>query len=69
MGYQAVRDDRWKLIHYIHLPGMDELYDLKADPFELHNRIEDPDAQDVRRQLQVRLKKLLEDSGKGVGHQ
>ncbi len=37
MGYQAVRTDRYKYIHYTELAGMDELYDLVADPYELRN--------------------------------
>jgi N-acetylglucosamine-6-sulfatase len=37
MGYQAVRTARHKYIHYLELQGMDELYDLEADPFELNN--------------------------------
>ena len=44
MGYKAVRTNRWKYIHYLELDGMDELYDLKADPFELKNVIDDPRA-------------------------
>lgn len=44
MGYQAIRTHRWKYIHYAHQQGADELYDLRADPFELHNRINDPRA-------------------------
>ncbi|MBM3739357.1 MAG: DUF4976 domain-containing protein [Acidobacteria bacterium] len=37
MGYQAVRTERWKYIHYKDLAGAGELYDLAADPFELNN--------------------------------
>ncbi|MDX1983523.1 MAG: sulfatase [Bryobacteraceae bacterium] len=37
MGYQAVRTDRWKYIHYSELEGADELYDLREDPYELRN--------------------------------
>ena len=44
MGYQAVRTERWKYIHYRDLEGADELYDLRTDPFELKNRIQDPHA-------------------------
>jgi N-acetylglucosamine-6-sulfatase len=39
MGYEAVRTDRLKYIVYTELPGMDELYDLSADPFEMQNLI------------------------------
>ena len=37
MGYQAVRTNDWKYIHYLHLPGSDELYDLNRDPYEMRN--------------------------------
>ncbi|MCP3976232.1 MAG: DUF4976 domain-containing protein, partial [bacterium] len=33
----------------------DELYDLRADPGELHNRIDDPALADTLAQLQERL--------------
>lgn len=44
MGYQAVRNARWKYIHYLELHGMDELYDLKRDPYERKNLIAEPGA-------------------------
>ena len=44
MGYKAVRTDRLKYIHYVELDGMDELYDLKADPYEMRNIIDRPGA-------------------------
>jgi N-acetylglucosamine-6-sulfatase len=44
MGYAAVRTDRYKLIEYQELTGMDELYDLEADPFEEQNLIGSPAA-------------------------
>ena len=37
MGYRALRTDRYKYIRYEDLEGMDELYDLSSDPFELDN--------------------------------
>ena len=37
MGYNAVRTRRWKYIRYTELKGMDELYDLERDPYELQN--------------------------------
>jgi N-acetylglucosamine-6-sulfatase len=39
MGYQALRTQRWKYIRYTDLEGMDELYDLIKDPYEMHNVI------------------------------
>ncbi len=42
MGYKAIRTKRWKYIRYNDLKGMDELYDLLADPYEMTNRIQDP---------------------------
>jgi len=39
MGYQALRTERWKYIRYTELEGMDELYDLQKDPYEMHNAI------------------------------
>ncbi len=39
MGYQALRSERWKYIHYTELQGMDELYDLVKDPYEMRNAI------------------------------
>src|SRR5688500_20130990 len=39
MGYKAVRNERWKYIHYSELGGMDELCDLNADPYEIRNII------------------------------
>jgi N-acetylglucosamine-6-sulfatase len=37
MGYEAVRTERHKYVRFRELAGMDELYDLEADPYELRN--------------------------------
>jgi N-acetylglucosamine-6-sulfatase len=59
MGYDAVRTERHKFIRYRELTGMNELYDLQADPFELSNLIDSPAAAGVRRQLEAELQSLL----------
>jgi arylsulfatase A-like enzyme len=59
LGYQAVRTPRWKYIRYRELQGMDELYDLEADPGELHNRIHEPAAKAALADLKARLDRLL----------
>jgi arylsulfatase A-like enzyme len=62
MGYQAVRTQRWTYIHYVELEGMDELYDLRADPYQMKNLIADSSAQPALRFLKEELKRLLTDS-------
>ena len=61
MGYKALRTRRWKYIRYKELDGMDELYDLKADPYEMRNVVGDPDSVEIRQQLDRELDRLLAD--------
>ncbi|MDO8632869.1 MAG: sulfatase-like hydrolase/transferase, partial [Phycisphaerales bacterium] len=49
--WQAVRDQRWKFVRYPELPGMEELYDLAADPQERTNLATNAKYQDDRRRL------------------
>lgn len=60
MGYQCVRTEKWKYIHYVDLDGMDELYDLRADPFEMRNVINEPDAAPTLEEMKAELNRLLE---------
>ena len=60
MGYQAVRTDRWKYIHYLELPNSDELYDLKSDPYELKNLIADASLNSTLADLKIELPRLLD---------
>jgi N-acetylglucosamine-6-sulfatase len=57
MGYRAVRTERYKYIRYLELPGMDELYDLETDPYEMKNVVASPDYEDIG----VELLRLLDD--------
>ena len=59
MGYKAVRNERWKYIHYFELEGMDELYDLKADPYEMRNIIRQPGAGNVVDEMKREMEQLL----------
>jgi len=59
MGYQSVRTETWKYIRYRELKNMDELYDLRADPYELRNVIGALDNKEQLRQLQEELDRLL----------
>ena len=65
MGYQAVRNGRWKYIHYLELEGMDELYDLQTDPYEMKNLIHQPDAKKALAQMRQELARLLKESNAG----
>jgi N-acetylglucosamine-6-sulfatase len=65
MGYQAVRNERWKYIHYTEQPDADELYDLQNDPYELKNLVNDRAARTALGQMRNELRRLLaETSGK-----
>lgn len=59
MGYKALRSERWKYIHYFELEGMDELYDLKADPYEITNIIDRPDSVRVVEELKKEMQRLV----------
>jgi len=66
MGYKAVRTRRWKYIHYLELQGMDELYDLKTDPYEMKNLINQPDAKKARDEMKKEMERLLEETKAGT---
>jgi len=59
--WQAVRTDQWKYIHYSQLDGMDELYDLKTDSYEMKNLINDPKAKMALTKMKNELKGLLKE--------
>lgn len=55
MGYTAVRTTRHKYIEYRDLQGMDELYDLEADPYEMKNLISMPGSAAIVEQMRSEL--------------
>ncbi len=59
MTYKAVRTDKAKLIHWVHKEGMDELYDLARDPYEITNVIGEPAYRDTAETLRARLRNLV----------
>ena len=55
-GYQTqrmVRTHRWKYVYNPH--DRDELYDMETDPFEMYNRISDPEVREALAQMKGRL--------------
>jgi N-acetylglucosamine-6-sulfatase len=58
MGYRAVRTADFKYIHYLELPGMDELYDLGVDPYEKDNLIGSSRERSILPALQAELARL-----------
>ncbi|HKQ72560.1 MAG TPA: sulfatase [Blastocatellia bacterium] len=65
MGYKAVRNGRWKYIHYLELEGMDELYDLKTDPYEMKNLVNQPGAQKALGEMKREMERLLKATNAG----
>jgi arylsulfatase A-like enzyme len=59
MSYKAVRTERAKLIHWVHKEGVDELYDLARDPYEITNVIRKPAYAKVRTRLYGELRRLV----------
>ena len=62
MGYKAVRNERWKYIQYLELPGMDELYDLKNDPYELKNLVADAGSTKALNEMKREMQRLLNET-------
>ena len=59
MSYKAVRSERSKLIHWVHKDGVDELYDLARDPYEITNVIRKPAYSNERARLYRTLRSLV----------
>ena len=63
--YVVVREDRWKLIHYLEKGVAAELYDLAADPEELRNVVGAPENQAEIGRLRKQLNAELQRTGAG----
>lgn len=61
---RMLRTERYKLVY--NERDRWELYDLEADPHELHNRIDDPQYGDVAARLYARLRERLAERGDDV---
>ena len=58
----GVRTNRYKYIHYHGIWDIDELYDLKEDPEEMNNLIDNPEHQKLIKQLNNRMFDWLEET-------
>ncbi len=65
---RGVRTDDWKYVHYPHGDGgLDrhraELYDMKNDPEERHNLMDDPQHTSLIEELKAELERLMNSTG------
>ena len=60
---KGVRTARWKYITYPEINDVEELYDLKNDPAEMHNLAQNPKRADVLNDMKARLARLLKETG------
>ncbi len=58
----AIRGERYKYIHYMGIWDTDELYDLKEDPFEMHNLIRSSKHQSIVTTMNKQLFDTLQKS-------
>lgn len=58
----GIRTKRWKYVAYPDIEDIDELYDLKADPCELHNLASAPEQAETLGLMQATLKGLLRET-------
>jgi len=58
----AVRTRDWKYISYPELNDVEELYDLRNDPYEMRNLAQDPRYARKLREMKSRLARLLEET-------
>lgn len=56
--HYGVRTKRYKLMHFYDDIDTWELYDLEEDPKEIHNQIDNPEYDDIEKQLRERLVEL-----------
>jgi arylsulfatase A-like enzyme len=63
---RMLRTERYKLVYYPH--DVDELYDEREDPLELHNLSERPEYRSLHGDLQARLERRMEAAGDPLRH-
>lgn len=61
----GVRTDGWKLIRYPDIDDIDEMYDLKKDPYEMANLALLPEYAEKHKQLGAELDRLMKETGYG----
>jgi N-acetylglucosamine-6-sulfatase len=59
----GVRSERYKYCWYHGVFDLNELYDLREDPHEMRNLIDDPGCFGLRREMETKLRELVEQYG------
>lgn len=59
----ALREDRYKYVHFHGIWDLDELYDLASDPNENNNLLARPGHEELAERMSAKLFRLLEETG------
>ncbi len=62
-AWKALRTNDWKYVHWTEMEGADELYDLKNDPYEMHNLANDARHEKVLTKMKAQLVQKMKDTG------
>jgi len=63
----GVRTDEWKLIRYPDIDDIDEMYNVKNDPYEMTNLALRASCADKHKQLNAELDRLMQETGYDAG--
>ena len=60
---EGIRTEKWKFMRYRNIEAKEELYDLRNDPWELHNLVDDPNHAKTLQKMRKTLNQWIRETG------